>query len=36
VIIVVWLSGSEPTIIRRSALVQQVSVRKYPGPNFSA
>jgi len=29
VIIGVWLSGSEPTI-RRSALVQRLSVRKYP------
>jgi len=31
-----WLSGSEPTIIRKSALVQQVSVRKTLGPNFTA
>jgi len=30
VIIEVWLSGSESTIIRRSALVQQLSVRKDP------
>jgi len=36
VIIEVWLSGSEPTIIRRSALVQQLSVRKDPSPNFAA
>jgi len=38
VIIEVWLSCSEPTIIRRAALVQQLSVRKdpTPGPNFSA
>jgi len=28
VIIEVRLSGSEPTIIRRSALVQELSVRK--------
>jgi len=28
----VWISGSEPTIIRRSALVQNLSVRKDPGP----
>jgi len=26
----VWLSGSEPTIIRRSVLVQQLGVRKDP------
>jgi len=32
VIIGVRLSGSEPTIIRRSALVQQLSVRKDPRP----
>jgi len=28
VIIEVWLNGSEPTIIRRSASVEQLSVRK--------
>jgi len=30
VIIEVWLSGSEPAIIRTSALVQQLAVRKDP------
>jgi len=30
VIIEVWLSGAELTIIRRPALVQQLSVRKDP------
>jgi len=35
-IVEVRLSGSEPTIIKRSALVQQLSVRKDPGPNFAA
>jgi len=30
VIIEVWLSGLEPTKIRRSALVRQLSVRKDP------
>jgi len=32
----VWLHGLEPPIIRRSSLVQQLSVRKDPGPNFAA
>jgi len=36
VIIEVWLCGSEPTIIRRFALVQQLSVRKDPRSNFTA
>jgi len=30
VIIEVWIRGSEPTIIRKSALAQQLSVRKDP------
>jgi len=30
VIIEVWLSGSEPTLIKRYGLVQQLSVRKNP------
>jgi len=34
VIIEVWLSGSEPTLIRRSALVQQLRVRKDPRSEF--
>jgi len=29
-----WQSGSHPTMIRRSALVQQLNVRK--DPNFAA
>jgi len=36
VIAEVWLSCSQPTIIRRPALVQRLSVRKNPGPNFAA
>jgi len=35
-IIEVWLRGLVPTIIRRFALVQQLSVRKDPGSNFPA
>jgi len=33
VVIDVWLSGSELTLIRRSVLVQQLSVRKDPRPS---
>jgi len=32
----VWLNGSEPTKIRRSALVQQLSVKMTLGPDFAA